>query len=52
MQSSQTNIGSRMGRTEELSDFQRDTVIGCHPSNQSLHQISAPLEQPPLEQPH
>jgi len=33
-----------MGRTEELSDFHRGTVIGCHLSNKSVHQISALLE--------
>ena len=32
--------------TEELSDFQRGTVIGCHLSNKSVHQISALLELP------
>ena len=46
MQSPQTNIASRMGRTEELSDFQRGTVIGCHLSNKSVHEISALLELP------
>ena len=35
-----------MGRTEELSDFQRGTIIGCHLSNKSVHQISALLELP------
>ena len=35
-----------MGRTEELSDFQRGTVIGCHLSNKSVRQISALLELP------
>ena len=35
-----------MGRTEELSDFQRGTVIGCHLSNKSVHQISTLLELP------
>ncbi|XP_076324347.1 uncharacterized protein LOC143232607 [Tachypleus tridentatus] len=33
-----------MGHTEELSDFQRGTVKGCHFSNKSFHQISALLE--------
>ena len=33
-----------MGRTEELSDFQRGTVIGCHLSNKLVHQIYALLE--------
>jgi hypothetical protein len=30
--------------TEELSDFQCGTVIGCHLSNESVRQISALLE--------
>ena len=46
MQPPETNVGSRMGRTEELNDFQRGTVIGCHLSNKSVHQISALLELP------
>uniref|UniRef100_A0A0E9RVU4 Uncharacterized protein n=1 Tax=Anguilla anguilla TaxID=7936 RepID=A0A0E9RVU4_ANGAN len=33
-----------MGHTEELSDIQRGTVIGCHLSNKSVCQISALLE--------
>ena len=44
MQYLQTNIGSRMGRTEELSDFQHGTVIGCHLSKKAVRQISALLE--------
>ncbi|XP_076358937.1 uncharacterized protein LOC143251552 [Tachypleus tridentatus] len=35
-----------MGRTEELIDFQRGTVIGCYISNKSIRQISALLELP------
>ncbi|KAJ8259468.1 hypothetical protein GJAV_G00169650 [Gymnothorax javanicus] len=35
-----------MGRTQELSDFERGTVIGCHLSNKSVRQISALLELP------
>ena len=34
------------GLTEELIDFQRGTVIGCHLSIKSGHQISAMLELP------
>ena len=37
MQSPETNIAC----TEELSDFQHGTVIGCHLSNKSVCQISA-----------
>ena len=32
--------------TEELRDFQRGTVIGCHLSNKSVFPISALLELP------
>ena len=46
MQSPVTYFASRMGRSEELSDFQRGTVIGCHPSNKSVCQISALIELP------
>ncbi|XP_076347997.1 uncharacterized protein LOC143245519 [Tachypleus tridentatus] len=40
----ETNIGSRIGRSEELNDFQRGTVIGCHLSDKPVCQISALLE--------
>jgi hypothetical protein len=46
MQSPLTNICSRMVLTEELSDFQCGTVIGCHFSNKSVHQMSTLLELP------
>ena len=45
-QSPLTNIGSGMGHTEELSDIQRGTIIGCHLSNKSFCQISALVELP------
>ena len=32
-----------MGRSQELSEFQRDTVIGCHLCNKSGHEISSLL---------
>ena len=35
-----------MGHIEELSDFQRGTIIGCHLSNKSVRQLSALLELP------
>ncbi|KAG9278344.1 hypothetical protein AMEX_G6194 [Astyanax mexicanus] len=35
-----------MGRTEELSDFQRGVIIGCHLSKLSVREISAMLEMP------
>ena len=46
MQSPQTNIGSRMGRIEELSDLQGGTAIGCTLSYNLVRQISALLELP------
>ena len=39
-------IGSGLTCTEELSDFQRGTVIGCQLVNKSVRQISALLELP------
>ncbi|CAI9606329.1 unnamed protein product [Staurois parvus] len=30
MQTAFTNICERMGRSQELSEFKRGTVIGCH----------------------
>ncbi|XP_058495727.1 aminoacyl tRNA synthase complex-interacting multifunctional protein 1-like [Solea solea] len=35
-----------MGRSEELSDFQRGTVVGCHLSKKSVREISALLDLP------
>ncbi|XP_068444856.1 aminoacyl tRNA synthase complex-interacting multifunctional protein 1-like isoform X2 [Clinocottus analis] len=35
-----------MGRSEELSDFQRGTVVGCHMCNKSVREISSLLELP------
>ncbi|XP_053574543.1 uncharacterized protein LOC128663958 [Bombina bombina] len=35
-----------MGRTEELSDFKRGTVIGCHLGNKSVREISVLLDLP------
>jgi hypothetical protein len=35
-----------MARTEELSDIQPGTVIGCHRSSKSVRQISTLLELP------
>ncbi|GAA6228066.1 aminoacyl tRNA synthase complex-interacting multifunctional protein 1-like, partial [Lates japonicus] len=36
----------RMGRSEELSDFQRGTVVGCHLCKKSVREISALLNLP------
>uniref|UniRef100_A0A3B4Z9W2 Aminoacyl tRNA synthase complex-interacting multifunctional protein 1-like n=1 Tax=Stegastes partitus TaxID=144197 RepID=A0A3B4Z9W2_9TELE len=35
-----------MGRSEELSDFQRGTVVGCHLCKKSVREISALLDLP------
>uniref|UniRef100_A0A3B4TSC6 Aminoacyl tRNA synthase complex-interacting multifunctional protein 1-like n=1 Tax=Seriola dumerili TaxID=41447 RepID=A0A3B4TSC6_SERDU len=35
-----------MGRSEELSDFQRGTVVGCHLCKKSVREISALLNLP------
>ena len=41
-----TNICERMGRSQELSEFQRGTVVGCHPCNKSSREISSLLNIP------
>nr|XP_029132013.1 aminoacyl tRNA synthase complex-interacting multifunctional protein 1-like [Labrus bergylta] len=35
-----------MGRREELSDFQRGTIVGCHMCKKSVREISALLQLP------
>ncbi|CAI9545677.1 unnamed protein product, partial [Staurois parvus] len=40
MQTASTNIGERMGRSQELSDSKRGPVIGCHLCNKSIRDIS------------
>ncbi|XP_071361308.1 aminoacyl tRNA synthase complex-interacting multifunctional protein 1-like [Trachinotus anak] len=40
------NPAERMGRSEELSDFQRGTVVGCHLCKKSVREISALLNLP------
>ncbi|CAI9533224.1 unnamed protein product [Staurois parvus] len=35
-----------MGRSQELSEFKRDTVIGCHLCNNSICEISLLLNIP------
>ncbi|CAI9543110.1 unnamed protein product [Staurois parvus] len=40
MQTASTNICERMGRSQELSEFKRGTVIGCHLCNISICDIS------------
>ncbi|CAI9570322.1 unnamed protein product [Staurois parvus] len=40
MHTASTNICERMGRSHELSEFKRGTVIGCHLCNKSIRDIS------------
>ncbi|CAI9598077.1 unnamed protein product [Staurois parvus] len=40
MQIASTNICERMGRSQELSEFKRGTMIGCHLCNKSIREIS------------
>ncbi|CAI9546336.1 unnamed protein product [Staurois parvus] len=40
MQAASTNICERMGHSQELSEFKRGTVIGCHLCNKSTCNIS------------
>ncbi|CAI9546623.1 unnamed protein product [Staurois parvus] len=47
MQTASTNICERTGRSQELSEFKRGTVIGCHLCNKSIHEISLLLNIPP-----
>ena len=46
MQTVSTNICERMGRSQELSEFQRGTVIGWHLCNKSSREISSLLNIP------
>ncbi|CAI9573529.1 unnamed protein product [Staurois parvus] len=46
MQTSSTNICERMGHSQELNEFKRGTVIGCHLCNESIHEISLLLNIP------
>ncbi|CAI9606925.1 unnamed protein product, partial [Staurois parvus] len=46
MQTASTNIGERMGRSQELSDSKRGPVIGGHLCNKSIRDISWPLNIP------
>ncbi|CAI9557730.1 unnamed protein product, partial [Staurois parvus] len=40
------NIFERMGRSQELSEFKRGTVIGCHLCNKSIRDHSLLLNIP------
>ena len=44
MQSDFTNIYERMGRSKELTEFERGAVIVCHHCNKSVGQISSLLD--------
>ncbi|CAI9578113.1 unnamed protein product [Staurois parvus] len=46
MQTASTNICQRMGRSQELSEFKRGSVIGCHLCNKSIREISLLLNIP------
>ncbi|CAI9556581.1 unnamed protein product [Staurois parvus] len=46
MQTASTNICERMIRSQELSEFKRGTVIGCHLCNKSIRDISWLLNIP------
>ncbi|CAI9548397.1 unnamed protein product, partial [Staurois parvus] len=46
MQTASTNICERMGHSQELSEFKRGTVIGCHLCNKPIHEISLLLNIP------
>ncbi|CAI9583770.1 unnamed protein product [Staurois parvus] len=46
MQTASKNICERMGRSQELSEFKRRTVIGCHLCNKSICEISLLLNIP------
>ncbi|CAI9594664.1 unnamed protein product, partial [Staurois parvus] len=44
MQTASTNIGERIGRSQELSDSKRGPVIGCHLCNKSIQSIAKDLQ--------
>ncbi|CAI9618055.1 unnamed protein product [Staurois parvus] len=46
MQTASTNICERMGRSQELIEFKRGTVMGCHLCNKSIRDISLLLNIP------
>ncbi|CAI9592066.1 unnamed protein product, partial [Staurois parvus] len=46
MQTASTNICKRMGRSQELSEFKRSTVIGCHQCNKPIREISLLINIP------
>ncbi|CAI9589429.1 unnamed protein product [Staurois parvus] len=46
MQTASTNICERMGHSQEICEFKRGTVIGCHLCNKSIREISLLLNIP------
>ncbi|CAI9594318.1 unnamed protein product [Staurois parvus] len=46
MHTASTNICERMERSQELSEFKRGNVIGCHLCNKSIPEISLLLNIP------
>ncbi|CAI9564991.1 unnamed protein product [Staurois parvus] len=46
MQTASANVCERMGRSQELSEFKRGTVIGCYLCNKSIREISLLLNIP------
>ncbi|CAI9566545.1 unnamed protein product [Staurois parvus] len=46
MQTASTNICERMGRSQELSELKRGTMIGCHLCNKSIRELSLLLNIP------
>ncbi|CAI9620054.1 unnamed protein product [Staurois parvus] len=46
MQSASINICERMGLSQELCEFKRGTITGCHLCNKSIHEISLLLNIP------
>ncbi|CAI9577171.1 unnamed protein product, partial [Staurois parvus] len=46
MQTGSTSFCEKMGRSQDLSEFKRGTVIGCHVCNKSIHEIFLLLNIP------
>ncbi|CAI9533881.1 unnamed protein product [Staurois parvus] len=46
MQTASANICERMGRSQELSEFKCDTLVGCHLCSKSIFEISLFLNIP------
>ncbi|CAI9540596.1 unnamed protein product [Staurois parvus] len=46
MQTASTDICEKTGRSQELSEFKRGTMIGFHLCNKSIHELSLLLNIP------